>query len=217
MAPDLTDLKWTQNSSAYVPVPGVLRKSKIWLRYAINNLILYCVPEPVFLFMLMLRSSEICKSVRFESPKRTVWSESGTTLVIWSLKKRNRLIGPDPWIRLNSYRSLPDQIQIRSIPDSYRSITDQINSMQRAFGDHLAPPGPVCLRGYICIDLTLYLSVLSISKPALRSYLNTNSETITKHLLGASVSTKACVSTKTCAARGTFALACRVRVSTCTN
>ena len=166
--------------------------------------------------------------------------------MIWSLKKRNRLIGPDPWIRLNSYRSLPDQIQIRSIPDSYRSITDpwirlnsyrslpdqiqirsipdsyrsitdQINSMQRAFGDHLAPPGPVCLRGYICIDLTLYLSVLSISKPALRSYLNTNSETITKHLLGASVSTKACVSTKTCAARGTFALACRVRVSTCTN
>ena len=149
--------------------------------------------------------------------QRLVWSESGTTLVIWSLKKRNRLIGPDPWIRLNSYRSLPDQIQIRSIPDSYRSITDQINSMQRAFGDHLAPPGPVCLRGYICIDLTLYLSVLSISKPALRSYLNTNSETITKHLLGASVSTKACVSTKTCAARGTFALACRVRVSTCTN
>ena len=49
--------------------------------------------------------------------QRPVWSESGTTLVIWSLKKGNRLIGPDPWIRLNSYRSLSDQIQIRSIPD----------------------------------------------------------------------------------------------------
>ena len=36
----------------------------------------------------------------------------------------------------------------------------------------------VCLRGYICIDLTIHLSVLSISKPALRSYLNTNSKPI---------------------------------------
>ena len=87
--------------------------------------------------------------------QRPVWSESGTTLVIWSLKKRNRLIGPDPWIRLNSYRSLPDQIQIRSIPDSYRSITDQITQLSKGLRlgrDHLdlAPARPcVCAWVYL--------------------------------------------------------------------
>ena len=30
--------------------------------------------------------------------QRPVWSKSVTTLVIWSLKKRNRHIGPDPWM-----------------------------------------------------------------------------------------------------------------------
>ena len=66
---DLTDLNWTQKSSAHVPTAGVLRKSKKPRRYAIKNHLLYCVAEPVFLFMLMLRSSEMGKSGNFELPK----------------------------------------------------------------------------------------------------------------------------------------------------
>ena len=41
MAPDLTDLNWTQKSFVHFPTAGVLRKSKKPQRYAIKKKPLY--------------------------------------------------------------------------------------------------------------------------------------------------------------------------------
>jgi len=76
MAPDLTDLNWTQKSSVQVPTAGVLRKSQKPPRHAIKKKPLYCMTFSVFRLMLMLRSSELHKSSNFELPKRTVCIKS---------------------------------------------------------------------------------------------------------------------------------------------
>ena len=51
---------------------GVCENQKNRDAIAIKNNLLYGVAEPVFWLMLMLRSSEICKSSNFKLPKRTV-------------------------------------------------------------------------------------------------------------------------------------------------
>ena len=65
-------LKWPRKGSVEVPTAGVLRKSKKTRHHAIKKEPLYGVMFSVFWLMLMLRSSEMCKSSNFELPKRTV-------------------------------------------------------------------------------------------------------------------------------------------------
>ena len=81
MAPGLTDIKWTQNSSVNLPVPGVLRKSKIQKHHAIKNLIVYGLTEVRFLIFV--------KSLQQREPQSYFGSTLGTLNQVPSPKVGN--------------------------------------------------------------------------------------------------------------------------------